>query len=216
MEKDIVKNLFSTNDGNIFDDLTGSQMDYLKSIINSHHQGVSTFFLEKSNKLTFPKNYLNNDNVHNKINDDDLIWLCDGNPPGKDNIHQSNGSYWGSWSDPNYQTINVSNEAHERASLFLDRYPDKKHAFVGLVQYDSNWEDQAHRDKLIEYGFLGASLYPNKYRSTNSHPNGGFQFFGGWHRNMQDYVRQYATRSVSKTNIVRYSKYKVRLFHIHI
>ena len=109
----------------------------------------------------------------------------------------------------NYSTVKVSNESSEKASLLLDRYPEKKHSFVGLVQVDNNWNDQASRDKLVEYGFLGVSLYANKYRSTNTHPNGGYQFFGGWHRNMQEYVREYTTRTYNESITIKYSKYKV-------
>ena len=204
--------MFSSNAFNGKGDNNGRCFDNLRLMLSSKYNGLTTSYLEASHIPTLPSTIEPSDKVEYVKKNKKLIWLqssCDSSVWEED----TDLNYFGSWHDKNYELIQVRDESCERAYIFLDHHPAKKHSFVSLVQRDENWDDINKRNKLIDYGLLGVSLFRNKNRSNVSYPNNGYQFFGGWHRQMQKYVREYAMRSTSGGDI-KYLNYKVCMTYL--
>ena len=157
-------------------DNTGRDFDNLRQMLSSKYNGLSTKYLDGSHIPTLPSTIESFHTVDTIKKNKQLIWLqssCQSNILEE----ETDLNYFSSWHDKNYELIQVHDESNERAFIFLDRHPAKKHPFVSLLQLDEKWNHINNRNKLIDYGLLGVSLFHNKNRSNVSHPNNGYQFF---------------------------------------
>ena len=181
-------------------------MDDLRQLISNKKHGINVVHLKSSNIIPQPI-HMSTKNDVNLINPKtDMLWLH----ADKSSYHKSSDKnhYYCNWDNDMFDHVSVTDKNNERVILMLDRYPKKKHSFVSLVQLDKNWANDKGRNKIIEYGLLGVSLYHNKNRSNNTHPNLGYQLFTGYHRTMRELMGEYVTRK-STNNYINHPKYKV-------
>ena len=146
-------------------------------MLSSESNGISSYFLESTHVIPkFHTYYCCGDKLEAIEDDNPLIFLSD-KPSVKSRFlykaHNRKDLYCVDWSSDHFKSINCDDEHGNRAHLLLDRYPQRQHSFVGLVQRDKLYDVNKGRDKIVNFATKGYTLHSTKSRSDVYRPNGG-------------------------------------------
>ena len=186
--------------------ISSAKLDELRLLLSKESNGVGVNYLESTHEIPkFRKLYCCGKEVDDlEKYENPLIFLSD-KPLIKSNFlreaHNREDLICASWDSSDVVKVPVDDTFGNRAHIFLDRYPERQHSFVGLAQREKLYKDNKGRQKIVNFATRGYTLYSTKSRSDTFRPNGGLQHYFGFHNSSRNFEDSYATRKFSNNNV---------------
>ena len=186
--------------------LSSERVDELRQLISKSSNGLNVNYLESSHQIPKFKKLYSCGEVIDNVDDIDhkLIFLSD-KPKQKsillEKSHNRKDLFVADWDEEVLVKVSLDDSVCNRAHIFLDRFPQRQHSFVGLAQTDNLYNNQKGRQKIIDFATRGFTLYSPKSRSHKLCPNGGLQHYFGYHNTYRRFEDSYATCKCNDINV---------------